>query len=176
MDTPVLITPSPPGIPLRLLAGAALAPVAIPLAGWGTEGTETALITLVAAISIGVTLAIAVVSVVPRPRLAWLGPLLVGAAALLVAVTPRGVITISIAALAGVGVGLAMPHRAPWRDGWGVAGLIGALAVGAVLLATTNAAGALWWGVVVAVGAAVGNMIENGGPRRASAASRVTIG
>src|SRR5512135_1421929 len=110
MDTPLLITRSPPGIPLRLIAGAALVPAAIPAAGWGTEGTATALITSVAAISIGLTLAIAVVRLVPRPRLAWLGPLLVGAAALLVAVTPRGVITVLIAALAGVGVGLTMPH------------------------------------------------------------------
>ena len=176
MDTPLLITRSPPGIPLRLIAGAALVPAAIPAAGWGTEGTATALITSVAAISIGLTLAIAVVRLVPRPRLAWLGPLLVGAAALLVAVTPRGVITVLIAALAGVGVGLTMPHRSPWRDRWGLAGLAAALAVGALLLATTNAAVALWWAVVVAVGAAVGDVIENRGMRRASAASRLTIG
>src|SRR5882672_10085960 len=116
MDTPLLITRSPSGIPLRLIAGAALASVAVPAAGWGTEGTAAALITSVAAISIGVTLAIAVAWLVPRPRLAWLGALLVAAAALLVAVAPRGIITLSITALAGVGAGLVVPRRAPWRD------------------------------------------------------------
>ena len=50
--------PKPPWHPVPLIELSVLA-------GWGTEGTATALITLVAAISIGVTLAIAVVSVVP---------------------------------------------------------------------------------------------------------------
>ena len=93
MDTSLLITRSPSGIPLRLVSGAALAAVVAPVAGWGTDGTVSALITSVAAISIGVTLAIVVARLVPRPRLAWLGALLVAAAALLIAVTPRGVIT-----------------------------------------------------------------------------------
>ncbi len=176
MDTPLLITRSPSGIPLRLIAGAALASAAAPAAGWGTQSTLAALITSVAAISIGVTLAIAVVRVVPRPRLAWLGALVVTAAALLVAVTPRGVITLTIAALAGVGAGLVMPRPLRWGDSWALAGLVGTLAVGAVLLATAGAAIALWWVVVVAVVAAVVNMIENGRHRRPSAAPRLTIG
>src|SRR5205085_7107574 len=100
-----LITRSPSGIPLRLIAGAALAPVALPAAGWGTDGTAAALITSVAATSIAVTLATAVLRLVPRPRLAPLGALLVAASALLIAVTPRGIITVSITALAGVGSG-----------------------------------------------------------------------
>ena len=176
MDTPLLITRSPPGIPLRLIAGAALASVLVPVAGWGTDGTTAALITLVAAISIGVTLAIAMARLVPRPRLAWLGALLVGVTALLVAVTPRGIITLSIAALAGVGAGLATPVPAAWRDRWGLAGLAGAAGVGALLLAVAHATVALWWWVALAVAAAAVNSVENRRDRRPSAAPRLTVG
>jgi peptidoglycan/xylan/chitin deacetylase (PgdA/CDA1 family) len=176
MDTCLLITRSPSGIPLRLVAGAALASVAAPFAGWGTESTTAALITSVAATSIGGTLAIAVARLVPRPRLAWLGAPLVAAAALLIAVTPRGVITLSIAALAGVGAGLATPRAAPWRDRWGLVGLAGALGVGAVLLAVVSAAIALWWLVVVVAVAAVVNIIGNRVVRRPAAAPRLTLG
>src|SRR4051812_3419576 len=176
MDTPLLITRSPSGIPIRLIGGAALASVAMPVAGWGTENTTTALITLVAAISIGVTLAIAVARLVARPRLAALGILVVAADALLVAVTPRGVITISITALAGVGVGLVLPRPAPWRDRWALAGLFAAVAMGIALLALTNAAVVLWWFVIVAIAAAVGNMVGNPRDRRPEAASRLTLG
>jgi peptidoglycan-N-acetylglucosamine deacetylase len=176
MDTSLLITSSPSGIPVRLIAGAALASVLVPVAGWGTDGMTTALITSVAAISIGVTLAIAVARLVPRPRLAWLGALLVGAAALLVAVTPRGIITLSIAALAGIGAGLATPVPAAWRDRWGLAGIAGAAAVGALLLAVAHARVALWWLVALAVVAAVVNIVENRRDRRPSAAPRLTVG
>jgi peptidoglycan/xylan/chitin deacetylase (PgdA/CDA1 family) len=176
MDTSLLITPSPPGIPLRLISGAALAAVVAPVAGWGTDGTASALITSVAAISIGVTLAIVVARLVPRPRLAWLGVLLVAAAALLIAVTPRGVITVSIAALAGFGAGLVTPRAAPLRDRWGIAGLIGAVGIGAILLAAAHATAALWWVVVLAVVAAVVNMFAVREERRQAATSRFTLG
>ena len=127
MDTSLLITRSPPGIPVRLIAGAALA------VGGGARrrlghrrhdrGTDHVggrdqhrrdasnrswpdrchdLASRGSA------------------RSSW------RAAALLVAVTPRGVITLSIAALAGVGAGLVTPRSAPWRDRWGLAGLAGA--------------------------------------------------
>jgi len=175
MDTSLLITRSPSGIPLRLISGAALASVAAPVAGWGTDGTVSALITSVAAISIGVTLAIVVARLVPRPRLAWLGALLVAAAALLVAVTPRGIITLSIAALAGVGAGLVTPRSAPLRDRWGLAGLIGAVGVGAILLAVDDTL-ALWWVVGLAVVAAVVNMFGVREERRPAATSRFTLG
>ena len=96
------------------------------------------------------------------------------AAALLVAVTPRGVITITIAALAGVGAGLVTPRSRPLSGRWSVAGLAAALTVGALALAAVDAHAALWWATVVAVVAAVSNMVVNREHR--SAAPRLTVG
>ena len=176
MDTSLLITRSPPGIPLRLIAGAGLVAATAPAAGWGTEATTAALITSLVAISIGVTLAIVVAWLVPRPRLAWLGALLVASGSLLVAVTPRGVITLAIAALACAGAGLATPRPRPLVDPVGVAGLAAAAGVGALLLAVAGAAMALWWVVVVVVVAAVTNIVGNGEHRRPAARRRTTLG
>jgi peptidoglycan/xylan/chitin deacetylase (PgdA/CDA1 family) len=174
MNTFLLINGKPTGIPVRLIAGAAMAAVAMPAAGWGTEGRTAALITSVAAIGIAATLAILVARHVPRPGLAWLGALLVASAALLVAVTPRGVITLTFAALAGVGSGLVTPRSRPVSDRWSVAGLAAALAVGALALAAGDATAALWWATVIGAVAAVSNMVVNREHR--SATPRLTLG
>jgi len=176
MDMSLLITRDPVGIPVRLTAGAALVAVAMPAASWGTQGGAGSLITSLAAIGIGGTLATAVAFLVPRPRLAWLGVVLVGAAGLLIAVTPRGPITVVIAVLAGVGTGLAVPRARPWRDPVAVAGLLGALAVGALLLAVVGASAALWWALVVVLVAAVMTMAIGWGRPRPAAAPRLTVG
>ena len=176
MDTSLLITGKPTRIPVRLIAGAAMAAAAMPAAGWGTEGRTAALITSVAAIGIAATLAILVARHVPRPGLAWLGALLVASAALLVAVTPRGVITLTFAALAGVGTGLVTPRSRPLSDRWSLAGLAAALAVGALALGAVDATAALWWAAVVAAIAAVSNMVVNREHRPAAPRLRVGIG
>ena len=174
MNTSLLSTGSPPGIRVRVIAGAATAAVAVPAASWGTDERVAALITSVAAIAIGVTLAILVARHVPRPALAWLGALLVAVSALLVAVTPRGVITITFGALAGVGAGLVTPRSRPLSDRWAVAGLAAALGLGALALAAVGASAALWWATVVTVVAAISNMAVN--QRQRSAASGATVG
>ena len=174
MNTSLLSTDSPPGIPVRVIAGAATAAVAVPAASWGTDERVAALITSVAAIAIGVTLAILVARHVPRPALAWLGALLVAVSALLVAVTPRGVITITFGALAGVGAGLVTSRPRPLSDRWAVAGLAAALGLGALALAAVGASAALWWATVVTVVAAISNMAVN--RRQRSAASGATVG
>jgi peptidoglycan/xylan/chitin deacetylase (PgdA/CDA1 family) len=151
----LLITRERAQIPVRLFGGAGLAAAFVPIAGWGTEDRTAALITSVAAISVGLTLAILTSTLVARPRLAWLGPLLVAASALLVAVTPRGVITIGIAAVAGVGAGLVVPLHRAHRDLAAVLTLMGAVGIAVVALALIGATAALWWLTLLAVGAAV---------------------
>ena len=101
-------------------AGAGLAICFLPTASWGTQGRAGTLITSVAAIGIATTLAVGVASIVPRRRVTWLGAALVGVSALLVSVTPRGVITCAIAVVTGVGVGLVLPSPHPLRAraGW----------------------------------------------------------
>jgi peptidoglycan/xylan/chitin deacetylase (PgdA/CDA1 family) len=176
---PVLITRDRVAIPARVASGAAIAAAALPAASWGTEGPRGALITSVAAISISVTVAIGVARLVPRPRLAWLGALVVAACALLVAVTPRGVITIVIGALAGVGIGLVepvAPLTRALRDRLSMLSLIAALAVGAVLLAGAGATAALWWATLLAATAAIVTTVDGHGRRRADPKPRRTLG
>jgi peptidoglycan/xylan/chitin deacetylase (PgdA/CDA1 family) len=174
----LLITRSRTGIPVRIAAGAGTAAVALPAASWGTQGRGAALITSVAAIGVGVTVVVLVARLVPKPRGAWLGAILVASSALLVAVTPRGAITCAVAVVTGVGVGLAVPLARPLRDTTARWALVGALAVGAAVLAVAGATAALWFAVILAAGAAVVNMLAGpdlgrlGDPR----AGRLTVG
>src|SRR3954451_4609211 len=98
----LLITRDRTGIPVCIGAGAGVAGVAMPAASWGTQSTGAALITGLVAIGVGGTVAVLVARLVPRPRAAWFGALLVGSSALLVAVTPRGVISWTIAVVTGI--------------------------------------------------------------------------
>jgi peptidoglycan-N-acetylglucosamine deacetylase len=154
----LLITGDRTAIPIRIGAGAGFAAVAVPAASWGTQNSAAALITGLVAIGVGATVAVLVARLVPRSRAAWLGALLVAASALLVAVTPRGVISWAVAVVTGVGVGLAVPLARPlrYRESW--LALAGAVAVGALLLAVAGATVALWFATLLAIGAAVVNM------------------
>jgi peptidoglycan/xylan/chitin deacetylase (PgdA/CDA1 family) len=175
----VLITRDRAGIPTRVASGAAIVAAALPAASWGTEGRSGALIKSVAAIGITVTVAIAVTRLVPRPRLAWLGALIVAATALLVAVTPRGVITIVIGALAGAGIGLVTPvaplTRAS-RDRLSMVSLAAGLAIGSVLLALAGATATLWWATLLAGAAAIVTMLDGHGRPATDPKPRRTLG
>ena len=168
----LLITRDRTGIPLRIGAGAGFAAVAMPAASWGTQDTGAALITTAVAIGVGATVAVLVARLVTRPRAAWFGALLVAASALLVAVTPRGVISWLIAVATGVGVGLALPLARPVAYRESALALGAAVALGAVLLATAGATATLWLATALAVGAAVVNMMA--GP--AAGPGRFTLG
>ena len=168
----LLITRDRTGIPVRIGAGAGFAAVAMPAASWGTQDTGAALITSVVAISVGGTVAVLVARLVPRPRAAWWGALLVAASALLVAVTPRGVISWPIAVVTGIGVGLAVPLTRPMRHPESWLALAGALAAGALVLAAAGSTSALWFATALAVGAAVVNMMAGPG----SDGGRFTLG
>jgi peptidoglycan/xylan/chitin deacetylase (PgdA/CDA1 family) len=175
----LLITRDRAGIPARVASGAAIVAAALPAASWGTEGRSGALITSVAAIGISVTVAIAIARLVPRPRLAWLGALVVAAAALLVAVTPRGVITIVIGALAGVGIGLIVPLvplSRVLRDRLSLVALAVGLALGALLLAVGPATLALWWATVLAWSTAIVTVADGRARPASDAHPRRTLG
>jgi peptidoglycan/xylan/chitin deacetylase (PgdA/CDA1 family) len=168
----LLITRDRAGIPVRIGAGAGFAAVAMPAASWGTQDTGAALITSVVAISVGGTVAVLVARLVPRPRAAWWGALLVAAAALLVAVTPRGVIAWPIAVVTGIGVGLAIPLGRPLQHAESWVARAAAIATGALVLAGAGATAALWFATALAVGAAVVNMMAGPG----SGGGRFTLG
>jgi peptidoglycan/xylan/chitin deacetylase (PgdA/CDA1 family) len=171
----LLITRDRTGIPLRIGAGAGAAAVAMPAASWGTQSTGAALITGLVAIGVGGTVAVLVARLVPRPHAAWFGALLVGSSALLVAVTPRGVISWTIAVVTGTGVGLVVPLARPlrYRESWGT--LAVAVAVGALLLAVAGATVALWFATLLAIAAAVVNMAA-GPVSEGSEGGRFTLG
>jgi peptidoglycan/xylan/chitin deacetylase (PgdA/CDA1 family) len=168
----LLITRDRTGIPVRIGAGAGFVAVAMPAASWGTQNTGAALITSVVAISVGGTVAVLVARLVPRPRAAWWGALLVAASALLVAATPRGVISWPIAVVTGIGVGLAVPLARPLHHPESWLALAAALAVGALVLAGASATPALWFATALAVGAAIVNMMAGPG----SGGGRFTLG
>ncbi|HKA05525.1 MAG TPA: polysaccharide deacetylase family protein [Acidimicrobiales bacterium] len=172
----LLITRNRSGIPVRIGAGAGLAVVAMPLASWGTQSTGAALITVVAAVSVGATVAVLVARLVPRPRAAWFGAVLVAASALLVAVTPRGAISLPIAVVTGVGVGLVLPLVPPFRDRVSWTALAGAVAVGGLLLAVAGATVALWFATALAIGATVVNMLAGSGAERGRFTVGITLG
>jgi peptidoglycan/xylan/chitin deacetylase (PgdA/CDA1 family) len=172
----LLITRHRTGIPVHIGAGAGLAAVAMPAASWGTQGVGAALITMVAAVSVGTTVAVLVARLVPRPRAAWWGALLVAASALLVAVTPRGAISCAIAVVTGVGVGLVVPSARPLGHPVSWAALAGAVGVGALLLAVAGATTALWFATALGIGAAVVNMRAGSESRQGRFTIIITVG
>jgi peptidoglycan/xylan/chitin deacetylase (PgdA/CDA1 family) len=93
-----------------------------------------------------------------------------------VAVTPRGAISLPIAVVTGVGVGLVLPLVPPFRDRVSWTALAGAVAVGGLLLAVAGATVALWFATALAIGAAVVNMLAGSGAERGRFTVGITLG
>ena len=106
-----------------------------------------------------------VARVVPRPRFAVLGAVLALTALVLFAVTPAGVIDLSIGVVLGVGAGLILPERR-WADGR-VLGLAAAGAVAALVHLRLAA--------VVVVASAVVTIATNRGARERVARSTIAL-
>ncbi|MEY2588589.1 MAG: peptidoglycan-N-acetylglucosamine deacetylase [Acidimicrobiaceae bacterium] len=96
---------------LRSVAiGHGLALLGLAILADGPERAWVAVATTVAAVALAAIAARGVIRQVPRPRLAPLGLLLFAVAAVLVAVTPRGVLTVFVALVGGAGAGLLLPR------------------------------------------------------------------
>src|SRR5436305_10580946 len=91
--------------------GLALAALAAPLLTEADDSRTTALVIEFGALVVAAVVARATSILVVRRGLAPLGVVFVAAAAVLLAATPRGVITVVIAAVLGAGGGIALPAR-----------------------------------------------------------------
>jgi ammonia channel protein AmtB len=73
----------------------------LPLLAEGDERAAVAVATTIVALAVGAISARAAVRQVPRPRWAPIGVVLVAVAAVLIAVTPRGVLHVLVAVVGG---------------------------------------------------------------------------